>query len=277
MVEEGIRSSLTCPLASGGKPVGFMFFSSRRAETYRNVHVEVFKLIAGHLSLVVEKSKLYQQILREKENSERLLLNVIPARIAARLHAGEQPIAESLPAAGILFADLVDFTAFASRFAPERVLQTLQDIFLCLDRLCDVHGVEKIKTVGDEYMAISAQSPDAAENLGRLAAFALAATAAVGALSYPDGTPVRLRVGLHSGAAMAGVIGQKKFAYDIWGDAVNVASRMESHGEPGRIHVTESARGLLRDRFAFEDHGVVEVKGKGPMRTYFLTGRAPAA
>jgi class 3 adenylate cyclase len=270
IVEEGIRSSLTCPLISSGKPVGFMFFSSRRAAAYRDVHVEIFKLIAGHLSLVVEKSKLYQQILHEKENSERLLLNVIPARIAARLRAGEQTIAESLPAAGILFADLAGFTPFASRFPPEQVLRTLQDVFLCLDRLCDVHGIEKIKTIGDEYMAISAESADAAANLRRLAAFALDAVAEVAKLRYPDGTPVALRVGLHCGAAVAGVIGQKKFAYDIWGDAVNVASRMESHGEPGRVHVTAITRSLLEDRFAFEDRGPIEIKGKGSMRTSFL-------
>jgi class 3 adenylate cyclase len=274
IVEEGLRSSLTCPLISAGRAIGFMFFSSRNADTYEHVHVEVFKLIAGHLSLVVEKSNLYQQILREKDHSEGLLLNVIPARISARLRAGEQPIADTLPATNILFADIAGFTQFASRNAPDRVLGFLQDVFTRLDGLCDVHGVEKIKTIGDEYMAIS--GPDGGADLRNLAEFALDALATIGAMRYPDGQPVRMRVGMHCGPVVAGVIGQKKFAYDIWGDAVNTASRMQSYGQPGRIQVTERIRAKLRDEFLFEERGTIEIKGKGLMKTYFLTGRKAA-
>jgi class 3 adenylate cyclase len=276
MVEEGIRSSLTCPLISAGRAIGFMFFSSRTADTYEHVHVEIFKLIAGHLSLVVEKSNLYQQILREKNNSESLLLNVIPARIAERLRAGEQPIADSIPATNILFADIVGFTEFASRFPPEKVLQVLQNIFLHLDDLCDIHGVEKIKTIGDEYMAISGTAHAGQADLRNLAEFALDALASIGKLRYPDGHPVQIRIGMHSGPVVAGVIGQKKFAYDIWGDAVNTASRMESYGETGRIQVTAEIVAQLQDAFLFEERGTIDVKGKGLMKTYFLTGKKAA-
>ena len=129
MVAEGIRSSLTCPLISTGKPIGFMFFSSRTPDTYKDAHVEIFKLIAGHLSVVLEKSNLYQQILQEKEKSDRLLLNVVPARIAARLRAGEQPVVENFPEINIFFADIVDFTEFASRFSPESVVDFLREYF----------------------------------------------------------------------------------------------------------------------------------------------------
>ncbi len=277
MVAEGIRSSLTCPLLSGGKPIGFMFFSSRRAGTYKDVHVEVFKLIAGHLSLVVEKSTLYQQVLREKEHSESLLLNVIPERVAARLRAREEPIAESFPAISILFADIVDFTSFASRYPPERVLHLLQDVFLLLDHLCDLHGVEKIKTVGDEYMAISSPSDAMDQGLRRLADFALDAMESVGKLRYPDGRRLSVRMGMHTGAAVAGVIGQKKFAYDIWGDAVNIASRMETTGEGGRIQVTAEVYEVLREGYLFDERGSLEVKGRGWMKVYFLIGRKLAA
>ena len=273
MVEEGIRASLTCPLLSSGRAIGFMFFSSRNADAYDNVHVELFKLIAGHLSLVVEKSNLYQQILHEKNHSESLLLNVIPERIAERLRSGEQPIADFLPETNIVFLDIVGFTEFASRFTPEEVLRVLQDVFLLLDDLCDEHGVEKIKTIGDEYLAISGPAHSGRGGLRNLAEFALDALASVGRIRYPDGQPVRLRIGMHCGPIVAGVIGQKKFAYDIWGDTVNVASRMESHGEPGRIHVTREVRDRLQDQFLFEERGLVEVKGKGPMATSFLTGR----
>lgn len=273
MVEEGIRSSLTCPLVSSGRAIGFMFFSSRRVRAYERVHVEIFKLIAGHLSIVVEKSHLYQQILREKLHSESLLLNVIPERIADRLKAGEQPIADFLPATNIVFLDIVGFTGLASRFPPEAVLRLLQDVFLTLDELCDEHGVEKIKTVGDEYLAISGPAHSGRGGLRNLAEFALEALAAMAALRDPEGAPVRVRIGMHSGPVVAGVIGQKKFAYDVWGDAVNTASRMETYGEAGRIHVTREVYDELKDQYVFEERGEIDVKGKGPMSTYFLTGR----
>lgn len=274
MLAEGIRSSLTCPLFSAGRPIGFMFFSSRAANSYKTVHVEIFRLIAGHLSVVVEKSNLYQQVLEEKRRSESLLLNVMPARIAAHLRAGKQAPAESLPEVNILFADIVDFTRFASRFPPERVLDLLQNIFVPFDRLCDLYGVEKIKTIGDQYMAMTGASTAAdGGTLRGLADFALDALRIVETMRYPDGTPVQIRIGMHRGPAVAGIVGQKKFAYDIWGDAVNVASRMESSAETGRIHVTEEIHSRLLKDFCFERRDCVEIKGKGSMKTYYLVAR----
>lgn len=274
MVAEGVRSSLTCPLISMGRAIGFMFFSSREVDTYRHVHVELFKLIAGHLSIVIEKSNLYQQILHEKEKSQALLLNVMPARIAARLGAGETVIAERLPEISILFADIVTFTEFASHHSPERVLDLLQNVFVPLDRLCSLYGVEKIKTIGDEYMAMSVSpGPSSDEHLHRLANFALEALSVVEAMRYPDGTPVRLRIGMHAGPGVAGLIGQQKYAYDIFGDAVNVASRMESSGESGRIHVSAEMYSRLKDAFVLEARDEMRVKGVGMMKTYFLVGR----
>ncbi len=274
MIAEGIRSSLTCPLIAMGKPVGFAFFSSRRRDSYRAVHVDMFKLIAGHFAVVVDKGNTYQQTLQEKERSESLLLNVMPARIADRLRSGEETIAECLPDVTVLFADIVDFTDIASSLSPECVVGVLHDVFGQCDRLCDRYGVEKIKTVGDEYMAIS--GPSVADGNGPLvsvAELALDMLGSVGRVRYPDGRPVRIRIGIHTGPVVAGVIGQKKFAYDIWGDTVNVASRMESTGEPGRIHVTEAVYSRLREEFLFECRGEVEVKGKGGMATYFLDAK----
>ncbi len=274
MVAEGIRASLTCPLISIGKPIGFMFFSSRTPNTYQDVHIDIFRLIAGHLSVMVEKSNLYQQLLRETEKSESLLLNVMPSRIATRLSAGAKSIAESLPRVNVLFVDIVGFTAFASRHAPEQVLNLLENIFVPLDRLCELHRVEKIKTSGDQYMVIAAAADATGDHaLTHLADFALEALPTVGAMRYPDGRPVQIRLGMHCGPAVAGVIGQTKFAYDIWGDAVNIASRMESSGEAGRVHVTEDVYAQLREQFAFEERGVVEIRGKGSMQTYFLNAR----
>jgi class 3 adenylate cyclase len=227
---------------------------------------------------VLEKSNLYQQILDEKEKSDHLLLNVVPARIAARLRAGEQPVVEYFPAINVLFADIVSFTEFASRHPPEIVVDFLQKIFARMDRLCDQFGIEKIKTIGDEYMVISGLSDLPGDKPSRnLAEFALAVIELSNELKYPDGLPVKIRIGMHTGRAVAGVIGQKKFAYDIWGDAINTASRMESSGEAGRIHVTEEMRARLRDYYRFEGRGAIEVKGKGPMTTYFLTAKSEPA
>jgi class 3 adenylate cyclase len=274
IVAEGIRSSLTCPLISMGKPIGFMFFSSLTANSYKNVHIDVFELIAGHLSVMVEKGNLYQQILTEKEKSERLLLNVMPARIAARLRSGAKSVAENLPEVNILFVDIVDFTEFASHYPPERVVHLLENVFVPLDRLCDLYGVEKIKTSGDEYLVMSGPSgSDTGKQLRSLAEFALEALRSVEGMRYPDGALVRIRLGMHTGPAVAGVIGQTKFAYDIWGDAVNIASRMESSGEAGRIHVTEEIHAKLQREFLFDERGMIDVKGRGPMRTYFLKAK----
>jgi class 3 adenylate cyclase len=251
-----------------------MFFSSLAPNTYKDVHVDVFKLIAGHLSVVVEKSNLYQQILAEKEKSERLLLNVMPARIAARLRSGAKSVAESLPEVNILFVDIVAFTGFAGRYPPERVVHLLENVFAPLDRLCVLHGVEKIKTSGDQYMVMSGQSDSGdGDPLHRLAEFALEALRAVEVMRYPDGELVRIRIGMHTGPAIAGVIGQTKFAYDVWGDAVNIASRMESSGEPGRIHVTGEIHEKLQGEFVFEPRGAIEIKGMGLRKTYYLNAR----
>ncbi len=271
MVMEGIHSSLTCPLISSGNAIGFIFFSSRGTNVYQNVHVDLFRLIAGHLSIVVEKGQMYQQILQEKQKSETLLLNVMPARIAERLRAGDETVSEMLDDVTLLFADIVGFTPFASRFPPERVVAVLREVFVLFDDLCDRYGVEKIKTIGDEYMAITGTSGAR----GRLAArdmahFALHLLQSVKHVHYPDGEPVHIRIGLHCGRVVAGVIGQKKFGYDVWGDAVNVASRMQSTGCADRIQVTESVYELLRDDFDFEPRGLIPVKGKGPLPAWFL-------
>ncbi|MBI4294342.1 MAG: GAF domain-containing protein [Betaproteobacteria bacterium] len=272
MVAEGGRSSLTCPLISLGRPIGFMFFSSRSPDAYKSVHVVIFKLIAGHLSVVVEKSDLYQRILKEKERSESLLLNVMPERIASRLSAGEKQVSEYLPEINVFFADIVGFTEFAFRSSPEQVLNVLQNLFVPLDRLCDLHGVEKIKTIGDEFMAISRPlSTNDNGHLRNLAEFALDALKLVEGMRYPDGQLLRIRIGMHTGPGVAGVIGQRKFAYDIWGDTVNIAHRMESTGEAGRIHVSQEIHSRLHEHFSFEEREELEVKGIGRMKTYFLT------
>ncbi len=216
-----------------------------------------------------ERDRAAALIAIERERSERLLLNVLPESIAERLKAGESPIADRLPEVGVLFADIVDFTPLAEAMRPDELIRFLDGVFTRFDALVAGHGLEKIKTIGDAYMVASGllgESADHAEQLARLALEMRDAATAV--------RPVQLRIGIDVGPVVAGVIGSRKFSYDLWGDTVNTAARMEAHGVPGAIQVTERAYRRLVSSFVFEERGPVDVKGKGAMSTYLLVGGA---
>jgi class 3 adenylate cyclase len=207
----------------------------------------------------------------EKEKSEALLRNILPAPIVKRLSAGEKTIADGFPEVSILFADLVGFTPVAARMAPERLVDRLNDIVTAFDELALRLGVEKIKTIGDAYMAVSGLPEPRADHADTIARFAVAMIEALEANNQVDGVPCfQLRVGIHTGPVVAGIIGHHKFIYDVWGDTVNVASRLESSSSPGRIHVSDATRRALADRYRFESRGLVDLKGRGPTQTYFL-------
>jgi class 3 adenylate cyclase len=211
-------------------------------------------------------------------SSERLLLNVLPRSIAERLKREPGIIADSHPDVTVVFADVVDFTPFTERTAPDRVVGVLDEIFSAFDGLAERLGLEKIKTVGDAYMVVAGLPDPRPDHAEAGADMALAMQAELGRLCTALNLDLRIRVGMHSGPVIAGVIGRRKFIYDLWGDAVNTASRMESSGLPGRIQVTETVFERLRAKYSFEPRGEVEIKGKGPLRTYLLTGRlAPDA
>jgi guanylate cyclase len=209
----------------------------------------------------------------EQERSERLLLNVLPGSIAERLKSSPKRIADEFPAASVLFADVVDFTPRSENLPPSDIIGMLDGLFSHFDTLAERHGLEKIKTIGDCYMVASGvptPRPDHARALALLALDMIEATRssqAVGDLG------LQMRVGINSGPVVAGVIGRKRFLYDLWGDAVNTASRMESHGTANRIQITRATYELLRDEFVCEPRGTVAVKGKGDMETWYLVGR----
>ena len=210
----------------------------------------------------------------EHARSEALLQNLLPDNIATRLkdRPGEV-IADGLPAVTLLFADIVDFTPRSARMAPEALIGWLNRIFSAFDVLTAERGLEKIKTIGDAYMVAAGLPVARKDHAEVIADMALAIQAKVAELSEELGEPIQLRIGIHSGPAIAGVIGTSKVFYDVWGDTVNTASRMESHGEPGRIQVTAASRALLEHTYAFEHRGPVEIKGIGPIETWWLTGR----
>jgi class 3 adenylate cyclase len=209
----------------------------------------------------------------EQERSERLLLNVLPAPIAARLKAGEGVIADAFPEVTVLFADLVDFTRRSQRIGPAQVVQALNELFSAFDRLAQQQGLEKIKTIGDAYMVAGGLPQPRPDHAEAIAEMALGIREEVARRTDPSGRPLAVRIGIDTGPVEAGVIGTAKFSYDLWGDTVNTASRMESHGVAGCIQVTTRTYQRLRDGYQFQRRGPISVRGMGEMVTYFLVGR----
>ena len=211
-----------------------------------------------------------RELEHQHARSEALIATVMPATIATRLKEGEERIADRIENLSVLFADLVGFTAAAHDLPPEEVVGYLDGLVRTFDALAEQHGVEKIKTIGDSYMAAAGFEGRAAEGAVAIGRFALAICEAIQRHAPLGAHQLDLRIGVHCGPATAGVIGDTRFSYDVWGDAVNVASRMESHGAPGRIQVSEAFRTLTQGAFAFEERGLSDIKGIGETRTYFL-------
>jgi class 3 adenylate cyclase len=220
-----------------------------------------------HRDLVIHEQA--DELEREKEKSDRLLRNVLPASISARLREGEARVADAYPSVTVLFADIVDFTPLAARLSAADVVDLLSGLFSAFDDLADERGIEKIKTVGDTYMAAGGLPEPVADHAVRVVDLGLAMLREA-ARPHGDLPPVRLRIGVHSGPAVGGVIGSRKFAFDVWGDTVNVASRLEAQGVPDRVHVSDTTRRLVGDRFAWEACGSIELRGHGAMETFFV-------
>jgi adenylate cyclase len=223
-------------------------------------------------SFATQRNAALTALRAEQERSEALLTNVLPAAIAERLKAGTGSIADHVEAATIVFADVVDFTPLSQQLSPAEVVGTLDQLFSHFDTLVERHGLEKIKTIGDAYMAAAGVPDPCADHAHRAARLALDMrdSVATSAISGRDG--LELRLGINTGPVTAGVIGTKRFLYDLWGDTVNTASRMESNGTPGEIQITRATYELLRDAFVCEPRGTIQVKGKGEMETWYLVG-----
>ena len=208
----------------------------------------------------------------EYQRSEGLLLNILPESIAQRLKETDDIIADSFPSVTIMFADIVGFTPLASRLDPEVLVNELNTLFQKFDNLIEEHGLEKIKTIGDAYMVAGGLPDPSEDHAQKIAELAIALRESAKGYRI-RGNELNLRIGFHTGSVVAGIIGLKKFSYDIWGDAVNLASRLESGGVPGKIQVSEQSYNLLKGGYRFEERGVIELKGVGKIRTYFLVDR----
>jgi adenylate cyclase len=275
------RWALAIVVWVGGTPLVFLAVSDLPGEVgarLLNAAVSDLALLAAVLLLgeaVRARRALdheHRLLVAEQARSEGLLLNVLPASIAARLKGGEQLIADGFPEVTVLFADLVDFTARSHTSPPDQIVQLLDELFSALDQLAERHGLEKIKTVGDAYMVVGGLPDPRPDHAEAVAEMALAVRQEVGRHRDPGGTPLAVRIGIDSGPVVAGVIGRRKFSYDLWGDTVNTASRMESAGVAGCIQVTERTYRRLVGRYRFQRRGPVQVKGKGQLTTWFLLG-----
>ena len=238
------------------KRVGRLEVVLRNVEQIRDTNARLLDRLMGELET-------------ERARSERLLLNILPQPIIDRLNAGEQLIADRYDDVAVVFSDFVGFTEIAARLPAADLVSSLNRLFSAFDAACTELGVEKIKTIGDAYLAAAGLPGTSTDHVRAAADLTLAIRSAVEAA----GPPWQIRIGLHSGPVTAGVIGTTKFVYDLWGDAVNVASRLETTAPPGRIQVSEEVATALGDAFELEPRGEVELKGKGPTKTFFLFGR----
>jgi len=224
---------------------------------------------------LLQLDQAYTMLNTERDRAERLLLNVLPEAVANRLKLGQATIADSFAEVTVLFADIVDFTSLSARISAEQLVEMLNQVFSAFDQLAEKHNVEKIKTIGDAYMIVSGLNGPHPNRPEAVAEMALEMQAALRRLSEITGIDLNVRIGIDTGPVVAGVIGTKKFIYDLWGDTVNTASRMESQGLAGRIQVTQRFYELLMDRYRFEKRGAIQVKGKGEMTAYLLDGHPP--
>jgi len=230
--------------------------------------IQRIALAGGLIGLIIILFVIY----RGHRKSERLLLNMLPAKIARRLKLKEKPIADLFRDASVVFIDIVEFTSFSKNKEPDYLVSMLTDFFTKLDELSGKHGMEKIKTIGDCYMAVCGLPEPLPDSVDRTARFALDSRDLMRSYKTADGCNIRVRIGIDTGKVVAGVIGEKKFSYDLWGDVVNTAFHMESHGIPGEIQITENVFHKLDGKFKMKERGEVEIKGKGKMRTWILEG-----
>ena len=254
---------------------GVMVEVDSGARTYALLPVDVpefgfINVYGTDVTAVKERERLARE-------NERLLLNILPSPIADRLREGEPLIADRFDDVTLMFADIVEFTRLSASMSPQELVGVLNEVFTVFDSLVDRYALEKVKTIGDAYMVVGGMLERSDDHPERVAAMALDLAESVGRIEAAVRLGITFRIGIHCGPVVAGVIGTRKFIYDVWGDTVNMASRMESLGVPGRVQVTHAMADRLGGSFDLEARGSIEVKGKGPTLTYFVLGRTNAS
>lgn len=266
----GLQSGFGVPILAEEQMLAVLVFFTKTKSKPQERTLELVKAVATQLGSLIQRKQAQQELQSQKEQTEKLLLNILPQPIAERLQKNPGIIADYFQDVSVLFADLVGFTDFSSEATPAQLLEILNSIFSHFDRLSQNYGLEKIKTIGDAYMVVGGLPLYHPNHLNAIAKMALDMQANLTEFNQQTGNNFLLRIGIHAGPVVAGVIGLSKFSYDLWGDTVNVASRMESNGVPGQIQVTAEVYERLKDQFTFALRGSIPIKGKGEMTTYFL-------
>jgi class 3 adenylate cyclase/GAF domain-containing protein len=290
-----VESIAYFPLIVHNEIIGILGFQNEDKNLFSESVIELLKDMANFIAIGVDNANAYKKLSKrnkelkgtleeirnlnegleqEKQKSENLLLNILPVSIANRLKKGESTIADYYESSTVLFADIVGFSKLSVELgSPKKLVNILNNIFSSFDAIAYKYNLEKIKTIGDCYMMAGGIPVPCDDHAERCALASLEMLEQLNYLREKEGIAINFRIGLHTGNVVAGVIGTRKFVYDLWGDTVNTSSRMESHGIPGRVHCSDVFYELLKDKFIFEDRGEIEVKGKGIMHTYFLAGQ----
>jgi adenylate cyclase len=266
----GLKAAFGLPILADEQVLAVVIFYCEKSLECQPRLLELFSAVATQLGSLIKRKQAESALRWQQEQTEKLLLNILPKPIALRLQKEQKLIADHFDEVSVLFADLVGFTEFSAHKSPTQLVEILNGIFCEFDRLSESRGLEKIKTIGDAYMVVGGLPTPREDHGEAIALLALEMQAALTHFNRKTGENFELRIGIHSGSVVAGIIGISKFSYDLWGDTVNVASRMESNGESGKIQVTEAIYEGLKEKFVFEQRGMTEVKGKGKMLTYWL-------
>jgi class 3 adenylate cyclase len=267
MIVISVFGRLTEPLQTISTEVEIFFFTN-------NVIILTIVVASVIISYDLAVARAEEALQLEFSRAEALLLNILPAEIAARLKAQEEPLADTHESVSVLFADLAGFTNISRKMSADELVNLLNDLFSRFDKLAEERGAEKIKTIGDAYMVATGLKGSVADHAENIADLALGMQKAFGEFRRDNNVDLKLRIGVHSGAVIAGVIGKQKFSYDLWGDTVNVASRMESEGIPDQIQISAETWELLSNRYQTSSRGEIEIKGHRPRMTYMLEGHA---
>nr|WP_235441106.1 adenylate/guanylate cyclase domain-containing protein [Limnoraphis robusta] len=266
----GLQSGFGVPILVEEQMLAVLVFFTQTKSKPQERTLELVKAVATQLGSLIQRKQAQQELKSQKEQTEKLLLNILPQPIAERLQKKQGIIADYFEDVSVLFADLVGFTDFSSQATPAQLIKVLNSIFSHFDRLSQHYGLEKIKTIGDAYMVVGGLPLYHRNHLQAIAKMALDMQANLAQFNQQTGNNFLLRIGIHAGPVVAGVIGLSKFSYDLWGNTVNVASRMETNGVSGKIQVTQEVYDRLKDEFVFKLRGSIPIKGKGEMITYFL-------
>lgn len=271
----GLHGAFGFPIQGDSELLGVMTFYNREVYQADEDLLQTMAAIGSQVGQFVKRKQAEAALLESQEQTERLLLNILPSPIADRLkqETSTIAIAEDFAEVSVLFADIVGFTQIAASLSAIELVKLLNQVFSAFDRLTEKHSLEKIKTVGDAYMVVGGLPMRRADHAEAIAEMALDMQTTIADFCNKKGQELNIRIGINTGPVVAGVIGIKKFSYDLWGDTVNIASRMESHGVAGQIQVTAATYEHLREQYLFKERGTISVKGRGEMATYFLIGR----